>query len=124
MKLNEKNIFLLDGIGAVSSAVFTGMLLPEVTEMLGLPVTLLRGLAVVPVTFCVYSFCIYWLVPKTKPWMLMAIILANLFYCVVSGVLVFAVDTITLVGRLLLALEISVVLAVVWVEYSVYKHTP
>ncbi len=45
MKLNEKNIFLFDGAGALLSAILTGVLLPLYADLLGLSVGVLYILA-------------------------------------------------------------------------------
>jgi hypothetical protein len=119
----EKNIFLFDGTGALFSAIFTGIILPLFSDLIGLPLWILYCLALFPITYGFYSFSCYYLMKKSKAWMLLTIILANIFYCFVSGVLIFKVDSITLWGQLLLAAEILVILVVVSIEMMVYQRT-
>lgn len=119
--LNKKNIFLLDGIGAALSLLFTGLVLPLFSDWTGLTIRTLYFLALFPLAYGVYSLSCYWLVKTLKPWMLLGIILANIFYCIVSGVLIFSYDSLTIWGQAILTIEIMVVLAVVAIELNVYR---
>jgi hypothetical protein len=119
--LNLKNIFLLDGSGAVLSAVVTGLLLPSFSGLLGLAPNAFYSLAVFPLIYAVYSFSCFFLVNQKKPWMLLTIIVANLFYCVVSASVLLLSKTITSWGRGLLVMEIVVIIAVVAFELHVYQ---
>lgn len=121
MRLNEKNIFLLDGIGAVLSACFTGLILIRYSLFLGINVSTLQTLASLPTIYALYSLSCYFFVSKTKPWMLLTIIGANLFYCLISLSLILFREHITWRGQLLLALEIIIILLVVLLEFNVYR---
>lgn len=109
MKLNERNIFLLDGTGALVSAAFTGVILS------------LFGLALLPAIYAIYSLSCFVFIKTIKPWMLQIIMAANLFYCVVSGVVIFTQPDLTAWIHLLLGIEILIVLAVVAIEWTVYR---
>jgi hypothetical protein len=121
MSLTKKNIFLLDGIGAVLSLVLTGLILPLFSDFLGLPKQLLYSLALFPLIFSIFSLGCYHYVKVIKSWMLLAIIVANLIYCLISGFLIFYFERITIWGQILLVVEMIVILIVVAVELSVYK---
>ncbi len=121
MRLNEKNIFLLDGIGAVLSACFTGLILIRYSLFLGINVSTLQTLASLPTIYALYSLSCYFFVSKTKPWMLLAIIGANLFYCLISLSLILFREHITWRGQLFVALEIIIILLVVLLEFNVYR---
>lgn len=119
--LNEKNIFLLDGIGAVLSACFTGLILIRYSLFLGISVSMLQTLSLLPAAYAFYSLSCYFFTTKTKAWMLLTIICANLFYCLVSLGVILLRERITWRGQLLLAAEIIVVLLVVLIEVNVYR---
>lgn len=123
MKLNERNVFLMDGVGAVASALFTGLLLPKFSLFLGINSSLLKTLALVPASYAVYSLSCYFIIKNIKPWMLLTIICGNLFYCLVSLSLILFRERITWRAQVLLAIEIAVILFVVFLEYRVYKKT-
>jgi uncharacterized membrane protein YqjE len=65
----------------------------------------------------------FWIVRATKAWMLLTIILANMGYCLVSGAVVIAFDSLTRWGRVLLMAEILVIIGVVMIEWSVYRKS-
>lgn len=121
LNLNDRNIFLLDGIGALLSACFTGLILVRYSLFLGISVSVLQSLALLPVAYAVYSLSCYFFVSKTKPWMLLTIISANLLYCLISAAIIIFRDRITWRGKLLLTAEIVVVSLVVFLETSVYR---
>ena len=121
MGFNQKNIFLFDGIGALLSAVFTGLLLPLFSDLLGIQTEILHRLALLPMNYAVYSLSCYKLVKKIRSWNLLVIIFANLAYCLISGTVIFKTDGIANLGTSLLLAEILVVIAVVALEIRVYK---
>ena len=122
MGLNQKNIFLLDGIGATLSACFTGLILTRYTLFLGLNVSLLQSLAIIPAIFALYSFSCYFFVTRVKPWMLMFIICGNLTYCLISLALIVFRDRITWRAQVLLGAEVLIVFLVVLLELRVYRN--
>jgi len=122
VRLNLKTIFLLDGIGAAISAVSTGLLLPLFSEELGLSVRTLYMLAVFPLAYGIYSLSCYRFVKETKPWMLMALAVANLVYCLIAVVLILFYEGLTSWGQAVLAIEIAAILGVVAIEVKVYRE--
>ena len=121
MNLNRRNIFLFDGLGAIASFVLTGLVLPSFSELLGLPASVLYGWAAFPFVYAIYSLSCYRFVREITSWMLLTVISGNLLYCVVSGVVISSIESITVAGRILLIAEILVVLGVVAIEWTVYK---
>lgn len=122
MNINSKNIFLLDGIGAAFSTLLTGLLLPFFSDWLGLSKQTLSILALFPLAYGIYSFNIYFFANKTKPWMLLGIVIANLIYCLISAALLISSDSITIWGQALLTMEILVILGVIMIELKIYKN--
>lgn len=122
--MNSRTIFLLDGIGALLSLIVTGLILPQFSEVLGLSKNLIYTLAIFPAIFMSYSFTCYAFIKPTKPWMVLTIILANLTYCLISGSLILFHEALTLPGKSLLSGEILVVLAVITLEFKVYRELP
>jgi hypothetical protein len=123
LKLNERNIFLVDGIGASLSAIFTGILLPLVSEWVGLPSWLLYNLALFPIVFGIFSFVCYFKVKTIKPILLLMIITANLIYCAISFAICNSFSGITIWGKIFLLSEIPIILIVVALEIKVYLKT-
>lgn len=121
MSLNSKNIFLIDGIGAALSVVGTALIFPIFSDRLGISSQALYLLAVMPFLYMLYSFSIYFFAQKIKPWMFIVIITANIFYCLVSGSLIFFYDSITKLGSVVLSLEIVIILLIVTLELKAFK---
>jgi hypothetical protein len=119
--MNERTIFLFDGVGATLSFVFSGLILPHFSEILGLSKELIYSLASFPAICMIFSFRCYRFVKPIKIWMLLTIILANLFYCLVTGSLIIFHDGLSDLGKCLLSAEIVVVLGVITLETRVFQ---
>lgn len=119
--LTERNIFLLDAIGAVVSATVTGLVLPMFSEWIGLPLSFLYFLAAFPLVYGIYSLSCYWFVKAIRPWMLLTIVIANLAYCLISGAVLLAFPGLTIWGGLFLTSEILIIFLVVALELKVYR---
>ena len=122
--LSNKTVFAFDGLGALLSLVFTGLLLPFFSEQLGLPRHVLYSLAFFPLIYAIFSLSYYYLAKETAPWMLKTIIYANSGYCLLSGIVLLTYDGITIWGQAILLAEILVILAVVAIEVKVLKQLP
>lgn len=122
--MNSRTIFLLDGLGALGSLTFTGLVLPHFSEALGLSKNLIYTLAILPALYTTYSLSCYAFIKTPKPWMLLAIIIANSIYCLVTGSLILVHETLTFPGKSLLSAEILVVFAVIALELHVYRKLP
>lgn len=123
MRLNCKNIFLVDGLGAVASFIFTGIVLPFFSIHIGLSRSILHALSVIPLGYALFSFYCFYFFIHTRPWKLIAIMIANFAYCVLSFLLILNCATLTGIGRWVLAAEIVVVLGVVILEINTYLNS-
>jgi hypothetical protein len=122
MKLTAKTIFVLDGLGAVASAITAGLILPVFAESLGLPIEILYGLSALAVAFSCFSFFCYFCVVKFRSPCLVAVIAGNICYCLLTLALILFHPTILALGRVALGLEILVVLGVVLIELRVLNQ--
>lgn len=86
---NPKTLFLLDGIGAMVSAVMLGLVLPMLQDLIGMPKEVLYYLASAAVFFAIYSLSCAAIGPRKWPTFLRIIAFINLTYCVVSVALVY-----------------------------------
>ncbi len=121
LAINQRTIFLFDGIGAAFSFLLSGFILPRFSDILGLSRDILYLLATFPAVYLIYSFSCYGLVEQIKSWMLLTIILANLAYCLVSASVIIFHAGIRELGIYLLLSEIVVVIAVIVLEFRVYQ---
>jgi hypothetical protein len=120
-QLNSRNIFFVDGVGAIASLMPTGFVLPVFSSFIGLPTKELYALASLPLAFSVYLFTCFGWVSRIRPWMLVSIIVANICCGVVSGALIFFHHGRTNCVRTLLVSEIVDVPAVAVLELKVYR---
>jgi hypothetical protein len=88
MTLNEKNIFLLDGLGAIFSIFLLAVALPAIQPWIGMPLHILYFLAIFPAIYAVYSLsCFRFVNHQDRRW-LKAIMWGNSLYCVLTLILV------------------------------------
>ncbi|HYX33422.1 MAG TPA: hypothetical protein VE954_09935 [Oligoflexus sp.] len=119
--MNERTIFLLDGVGAALSFILSGLILPYFSDALGLSKELIYSLAGIPAICMIFSFRCYGFIKPIKSWMLLTIILANLAYSLISGSLIVFHDGLSDVGKYLLLAEILVVMGVMILEIRVLQ---
>lgn len=120
--VNRRTIFLLDGLGALVSAFFLGVVLPAFSHWIGLPVPLLHALGGIAVGLSCYSLGCYALADPAKPGYLRRLIGFNLAYCVVTLVMtVVYFQSFTKLGLLYFYGEIVIILALVKLELQVLR---
>lgn len=118
--LNPKRLFLLDGLGALLSALFLGVLLANFEEMFGMPPNVLYRLSLLACVFAVYSlWCSFFAVGKWSL-LLRVIAIANLLYCCLTiGCVVVFSQHLTLLGIVYFVLEVMVIGVLITIELKV-----
>lgn len=117
---NPKNIFLLDGLGGLLTGIFLIVVLPYFQDAIGLPINVLYALGAIGVCYGIYSLSCFRFVQSNFGVWLKVIVLANLIYCVViAGVVTFFLEEMTLIGIGYFAIEVLVILALVFVEIRI-----
>jgi hypothetical protein len=81
MTVAPKQLFLMDSLGAVLSALLLGMVLTRFETAFGMPKKVLYFLAGLACICAVYSFSNYWRMKENWRSYLQAIAIANLLYC-------------------------------------------
>lgn len=109
-KNNPRYIFLMDGLGAILSAVLLALVLPLYVDLLGMPIETLFILSILPVVYAIYSLLCYLMDPFQWKFYLRVIAIANFLYCLVTMVyLVLNLEQTTIFGELYFVLEMIVV---------------
>jgi FtsH-binding integral membrane protein len=112
-----RRLFLVDGIGALTSAVMLGLVLTTLEPVFGMPSRVLVPLAIVAGLFAVYSLACHRM--NLGPAFLQGIAVANSVYCGVTLALVVAYrDSLTWLGIAYFAGEILVILGLVAAEFN------
>ena len=116
-------IFRFDALGAVVSAVSTGLVQPRFYHLLGIPPSVLGALAGLAVACLIYDLICLAGNPTaaTRPKLLL-LLCANAAYCLVAPLLVWRHrETVTPLGWAVTAAEVLVVLVVVGYEFYLYR---
>jgi len=115
--LHPKKLFLIDSIGALSSAFLLGVVLVHFESSFGMPRKELYMLSIAACAFAVYSFTCYLLIKENWSPYLRIIAIANLLYCCVTiGLVICLHQQITTLGWLYFVSEIIVIVCLAFVE--------
>lgn len=82
-----QTVFLIDGVGALVTALLVGLVLPSLGEHIGMPGPVLRTLALTAAVFAAYSLTCAATRPTRWPGYLRGIALANAAYGLVTAAL-------------------------------------
>ena len=120
---DPKNLFIVDGLGALLSSFLLGVALVKFQEYFGIPVPTLYFLAVLPLFFVLYDFYSY-IKPATHSGRLLRILsYVNVSYCVLSlGLAFYHFKVVTLLGWVYILVEIAIVLFIAIIEFKVSKR--
>lgn len=119
---HPKKIFLLDGFGAIVSAILLGIVLARFETIFGIPKPTLYILAALPCLFAMYDFYCYFKIDKKIGLYVTGIAIANLLYCALSiGFSIFHIDKLTNFGWAYIIGEILLVTAIAIWELTVAK---
>ncbi len=115
--MNPKQLFLIDGLGAVLSAFLLGVVLVRFENFIGMPQKTLYLLAILPCIFAFYDFFCYLRVKEYRKPYLKVIAFSNLVYCFISiGFLFRHRQELTNLGWVYFLLEILIILILVVIE--------
>lgn len=114
-----RNLFLLDGFGALLSAFLLGFVLVKLESIIGMPAKELYFLAALPCFFAIYDFWYYFNFGKNWRPFLKGIAMANLLYCILSASLIFYhFEKLTSLGLTYFLLEIGILIILIAIEFK------
>ena len=120
MSLNPRQLFLIDGLGALLSTFLLGVILVKFEYLFGMPKKELYFLAAIPFFFAIYDFICYWKNPDNWRPFLKVIAIANLIYCCISIAVVFySYQKLTNLGLSYFLLELVIVFIIVAIELKI-----
>lgn len=112
-----KTIFLIDAIGAITTAFLLMVVLRTFNQYIGLSKAVLSLLSIIAVLFAVYSSCCFMFSNKDSRKLLKPIIVANLAYCLLTiGCIFFYKNTIKPLGVIYFTGEVLIIIAIVCLE--------
>ena len=113
-----KRLFIIDGIGAFTSAFMLGIILVRLENIFGIPSSTLYLLATFPVLFIFFD-CYSYLNNNTSKH-LKIIAVMNLLYCVLSiGLTIFHNQTISMFGWAYIIIEIIIIMILAFIQLNV-----
>lgn len=122
MKLDSRKIFLLDGIGGLITSFMLFFVLRNFEEYFGMPGEVLIWLSALGLAYGIYSLSCYFFVRENLNKFLKLIAVANIIYCLITGVLIFVhYDSVTGLGVMYFVVEIFIILGLVRMEIILIK---
>ena len=122
VELNPKELFMIDGIGAILSAFLLGVVLVKFESIFGIPSSTLYFLAAIPICFATYDFYCYHKENSELAQFVKGIAIMNFLYCCLSlGFAFYHVETITSLGWTYILIEIVIVIILATIELKVAK---
>jgi hypothetical protein len=118
-QITPRFLFLVDSIGALTTAVLVYFLVGRFPEFFGFPIGPIILLAVIAGCFCLYSFsCYVWVRHDFKRFFKL-IIWANASYCVLTLVILFLYrSTVTMYSIIYFSMEILIICVVIRYEWK------
>jgi hypothetical protein len=117
-----KNIFLLDGFGALLTTLLIFFVLRTFNDYLGLSKNNLEFLSIIALIFSIYSVSCYFLVSNNWKLFLKIICTANILYCVLTfGIILYYYQSISVLGIAYFLGEIMVICGIAFLEIRIIQ---
>ena len=117
-----RNIFLLDGFGALLTAVLLFFVLRNFNAFFGLSKTILEYLSLLALTFSIYSILCYFLIKNNWKSFLKTICIANILYCILTfGIVVYHCKSISIFGMAYFLGEIIIISGLILLEIKTIR---
>jgi hypothetical protein len=118
----KKQIFLIDGLGALLSLSLLLALTLTIEGFFGVPRQALLALCLLPLVFSIYSLSCHFLKPLRWSLFLRVIAIANLFYCGLTlGLVIAYFESLTTLGLLYFVIEKAIVIPLAIVEWRLSR---
>ena len=122
-RITRRQTFIIDGIGALVSVLLLGVILPMFADRLGLPPHIFRSLALWALGCLVFDTLVLASFPEPPRKWLARVMSLNATYCVITACLMWQhQDVITVLGWSYFALEMLVLMCLVYWESLIYRH--
>ncbi len=118
-KLNLRILFLVDGLGALVTAVSLFVILKIYNEYFRMPQVVLNYLSIIAVLLSLYSMSCFFLLKSRMQIFLRIIGVANLLYCCLTmGILIYNYQVLTILGATYFLTEIIIICGLAFVELN------
>ena len=114
---HPKQIFIIDGLGALLSAFMLGIVLVQLEPYFGIPVSTLYFLAFLPCVFALYDLICYRSEFSNIGFFIRIIAFSNLTYCFLSlGLAFYHSSLLTSLGWTYIVLEVIIILIIFYIQ--------
>lgn len=114
---NPRQLFLIDGLGALVSCIGLFLVMCFFANSFGLPKTALQVFLIVAIWLCCFSLTCFLFIKKRISFFLILIAVANFLYSALTIVLLFKnSSTITLIALIYFIIEIIIMVSVAIIE--------
>jgi hypothetical protein len=118
-----KNIFLLDGFGALLTTLLLYFILRNFNDFFGLSKDIFEYLSNIAFAFFLYSISCYFLAKQNWKSLLKIICALNVLYCLLTfGIILYHYENISIFGVIYFLLEILVIALIVFLEIKLIKQ--
>jgi len=122
LTLKPKIVFLIDGLGAVLTAILLITVLKTFNEYFGMPLKTLTVLSIIAFIFAIYSLSCFAFSDNNSQKLLRPIIVANLTYCILTlGIVIYFYNKLTILGLTYFFGEILIISGLVYIELKTLK---
>jgi hypothetical protein len=117
MSVTIKQLFLIDSLEGLLSALLLGVVLVRFKTAFGMPLQVLYTLSCIACVYALYSFLCYWQVKGNHRPYMQALAMANLLYCCLTvGLVIYHRQQLTKLGLTYFLLEIVVIVSLIIME--------
>lgn len=118
-----RTIFLVDSIGAALTTLLLFFVLRNFNDYFGIPKYILTYLAIIALTFCVYSTTCFFLLKDSLTPFIRVISIANITYSVLTIVFLYIYrNELTRLGIAYFSVEITIIISLVYLELKIASH--
>ena len=116
----RKTLFLIDSLGALLTAFFLLVVLPQFNKYFGMPKTILTYLSILAICLGMYSTACFLFLKERWATFISIISIANLLYCAITiALLIKYYSLLTLVGTIYFLIEIVLICILSYIELNV-----
>lgn len=117
---NPKKLFLIDSIGALTTASLLFVVLRNFNEYFGIPEKILTYLSAIAACFFIYSTTCFFIIKANGVTFIKGISIANLLYCALTiSLVVYYHHQLTTLGMAYFLGEIAIICGLVYIELNV-----
>ena len=117
-----KNIFIIDGFGALLTALLLFFVLRDFNSFIGLPKTTFEYLSFLALIFSIYSIVCFFAANNKCKLYLKIICISNIVYCILTfGIVIYYYQSISVLGIIYFLGEIAVISGIIFLEIKIIQ---